>query len=81
MADYSEEYKSFCPQAVLPLGHDFQYLVPVPHLAPQPRRRVVIIIINAQKLIIYHAVYDADKENLSFIDQEEPKHSAGHHCQ
>jgi len=23
----------------------------------------------------------ADKENLSFICQEEPKHSAGHHCQ
>jgi len=23
----------------------------------------------------------ADKENLSFIYQEEPKHSAGHHCQ
>jgi len=23
----------------------------------------------------------ADKENLSFIHQEEPKYSAGHHCQ
>jgi len=23
----------------------------------------------------------ADKENLYFICQKEPKHSAGHHCQ
>ena len=34
------------------------YLFPVPFLAPQPCGRAVIII-NAQKLIIYYAVYDA----------------------
>ena len=34
------------------------YLFPVPFLAPQPCGWAVIII-NAQKLIIYYAVYDA----------------------
>jgi len=28
-----------------------------------------------------HMMLLADKKNLSFIYQEEPKHSAGHHCQ
>ena len=41
------------------------YLFLVPFLAPQPCGRAVIII-NAQKLIIYYAVYDAiGRQNLN----------------
>jgi len=55
------------------------YLFPVPHLAPQPRKRVVNIV-EMQKLLfsVLYMILLADKENLPFIYQEESKHSAGH---
>jgi len=31
--------------------------------------------------MLYNMMLLASKENLSFIYREEPKHSAGHHCQ